>query len=790
MSNYFVRGNTSFIGQTGYNAHARDFFTALSHKIDLKIRNFTVGKNWKGLGAINSNGRFNDPHQGENYLTEYQRKLISEQTLYCDDNHPGRYGSGICDYEINDGKEYLNKYKQEDIIDIILCETGHHYFYCMNKYPCFKIAYNVWESTLYDETFFNILKHYDQFWCPSEWQRQCIIKQGYPSEKVFVVPEAVDSSFFTPDYFNYDLDLYRDNRFKFFLVGRWEYRKSTKEIIETFLKTFNNEEPVDLILSVDNADYANDGMKTTEERLTHFNINDDRVKVLHFLQRPDYLNYLRNGNVFLSCSRSEGWNLPLCVPKGKLIFSNNKFKNIEEIIENDYVIGHSGKERKVIRTFKRKYNDEIIKINLFVDFESLDLTPEHPVYAIKREKFITKKDKFKNISLLKPEWIKSKDIEKGDIILRTEIPQKYFEDQIFDMKDLDKSLQYDNDFVWYKTGYNYKSELIKYNRFINISELSFLFGWYISEGTDAKSKLIFSLNSEKEIDIAKKIISEMYKLFGAKGNYYIKNTKLQVKFNSTILCKFFTFFCDKYAFNKKIPEQILLGSIQSLENLVQNMVLGDGCLLNNNMYNYTTTSYILARQLIFANQRLNKKTNLQLNKRNRIDKRKCYTLSWSINNKDFRHSNKSWWHPEGLAILVKNVNFEKYNGYVYNIEVEEDNSYLLSNATVHNCEAMACGTPSIYSNCSGQLEFATGKGHPVKIVGEKPIPGGIGNYYEPDFNDLSKVMRDVYTNYWEYKNKALKDSEVIRKQFSWDNSANKAFDIITEIYNKNSKKFI
>jgi len=103
---------------------------------------------------------------------------------------------------------------------------------------------------------------------------------------------------------------------------------------------------------------------------------------------------------------------------------------------------------------------------------------------------------------------------------------------------------------------------------------------------------------------------------------------------------------------------------------------------------------------------------------------------------------------------------------------------------------MACGTPSIYSNCSGQLEFATGKGHPVKIVGEKPIPGGIGNYYEPDFNDLSKVMRDVYTNYWEYKNKALKDSEVIRKQFSWDNSANKAFDIITEIYNKNSKKFI
>jgi hypothetical protein len=33
---------------------------------------------------------------------------------------------------------------------------------------------------------------------------------------------------------------------------------------------------------------------------------------------------------------------------------------------------------------------------------------------------------------------------------------------------------------------------------------------------------------------------------------------------------------------------------------------------------------------------------------------------------------------------------------------------------------MACGTPSIYSDCSGQTEFARGKGLPVKIIGEKP----------------------------------------------------------------------
>ena len=409
MNNYYVRANTSFIGQTGYNAHARDFFTALSHKINLGVRNFTVGKSWNGLGVRNQNGKYNDPHQNEKYLTEYQRNLIKEQTLYCNDGDFGRYGSGLCDYEINDGLEYLKKYRQEDVIDIILSETNHHYFYCLDKYKGFKIAYNVWESTLYDDNFFETLKKFDQFWCPSEWQRQCIIKQGYPAEKTFVVPEAVDGNVFNPAYFNYNLDMYKDNRFKFILFGRWEYRKATKEIIETFLKTFNSNEPVDLILAVDNPDYANDGLKSTEDRLKFYNFNDNRLKILHFVQREDYINYLRNGHVFLSCARSEGWNLPLI-------------------------------------------------------------------------------------------------------------------------------------------------------------------------------------------------------------------------------------------------------------------------------------------------------------------------------------------------------------------------------------EAMACGTPSIYSNWSAQLEFAEGKGHPVKVLNEVHMPNGVGNYIEPDFEDLSRVMRDVYTNYWEYKRKALIESEFIRNDFSWENAANKAVQILNDVY--------
>jgi autotransporter strand-loop-strand O-heptosyltransferase len=94
------------------------------------------------------------------------------------------------------------------------------------------------------------------------------------------------------------------------IFGRWDYRKSTKELIETFLNTFDKDDPVDLIISVDNP-FSGDGLKDTEERLSYYNLNDDRIKILHFPDREDYIKILKSGHVFLSCARSEGWNLPL-----------------------------------------------------------------------------------------------------------------------------------------------------------------------------------------------------------------------------------------------------------------------------------------------------------------------------------------------------------------------------------------------------------------------------------------------------------------------------------------------
>jgi len=285
-----VYAHASYVGNTGYNNHTRDFFRELSKHVDLKVRNFTIGKEW--------NWPSDEPHNGELYLNDIDKKLLIEQTLWTNKDTGER-----SDFSIY--KNYSNEFKHN--VNLVLEETNHHYFY--DKYIGPKIAYNVWESTLQPEHFFNKLKEYDQIWVPSQWQAECTIAQGMPVDKVKVVPEGVDVNTFYPEDPVTKLD-YVDGRFKFILFGRWDYRKSTKEIIETFLKEFKPDEPVDLIVSIDNP-FSGDGHKTTEDRLQAYGFTDERIKVKHFPSREDYITYMKNGHVFLSCARSEGWNLPL-----------------------------------------------------------------------------------------------------------------------------------------------------------------------------------------------------------------------------------------------------------------------------------------------------------------------------------------------------------------------------------------------------------------------------------------------------------------------------------------------
>jgi len=139
----------------------------------------------------------------------------------------------------------------------------------------------------------------------SKWQRGCAIDQGYPAERVKVVPEAVEADCFIDPTTKPD-----DSIFTFCLLGRWDNRKSTTEILECFVELFGNNPKVQLIASIDNP-FAEDGL-STQERFEKMGWGDIKnITLKSFPARSEYIEILRRSHVFLSCARSEGWNIPL-----------------------------------------------------------------------------------------------------------------------------------------------------------------------------------------------------------------------------------------------------------------------------------------------------------------------------------------------------------------------------------------------------------------------------------------------------------------------------------------------
>jgi FkbM family methyltransferase len=279
-----ILAHAPFIGTTGYANHARSFFCALNKHHTVKVRNLTIGNSWKGMN--------NRPHDGESYFTDEIEDMLILQTLHRAD------GNGRVD-------EPMYDYKGDFVPDvhIVLMETNNHYFY--EDYDGYKIAYNVWESTRYPDEFFKRLFYFDEVWVPTQWQFNCLVEQGYPKEKIFIVPEGVDVDTFKPIK-----KFPKREKIRFVHFGRWDYRKGTTEILQAFAEEFRDMDDVELLASVENP-YPYDGLKTTEERVKHYGIDTKNIQFLNFPSREDYVNYLQTAHVFVSCARSEGWNLPL-----------------------------------------------------------------------------------------------------------------------------------------------------------------------------------------------------------------------------------------------------------------------------------------------------------------------------------------------------------------------------------------------------------------------------------------------------------------------------------------------
>ncbi|MBU2395751.1 MAG: glycosyltransferase [Gammaproteobacteria bacterium] len=367
----------------------------------------------------------------------------------------------------------------------------------------------------------------------------------------------------------------------------------------------------------------------------------------------------------------------MCFPAGTNIKTPHGTKKIEDIVEGDDVYTHKGRIRQVKKTLKRKYNGDLIKIDYIGNNKSIYCTPEHP--------FLKSPDEF----------IKAEKLKVGDFLLSpiTEYKEK---NKIYDLSKY--CFRKDDKHCWEKTSK-------KHNRFVSLdSDLCRTIGYYLAEGYCSPRGVYFTFSS-KEKTIAKDLSNTIYDKIGIKSKILYFDTYIRVQFHSRILSLFFKELCDTGSRDKKLHNDLLHLSEEKTIQIIKGYFLGDGHIdKNRSGVSFTTRSKFLAYQIKNTIERLGIIASIY----ERLDERRLKTKSCGINfvvhiggidkNKfkdimGFKYEVKKGSHSKNyiedgyIYRKIKNITHIKAEDiYVYNFEVEEDNSYVANEIAVHNCE--------------------------------------------------------------------------------------------------------
>ena len=168
------------------------------------------------------------------------------------------------------------------------------------------ILWAIFESDLLPPQYIATLLKADLVWTPSNWAKRVLVANGFPEEKIDVVPEGVDQYIFHP----FKRKVRDSNCYHFLAVGKYEQRKGYDQLLQAFKKEFSTNPEVQLFIKADyfiDDERAANKLKNEIEKTGLQNIKMIRGAV----DVKDLLELYRNADGFVLPSRAEGWGLTL-----------------------------------------------------------------------------------------------------------------------------------------------------------------------------------------------------------------------------------------------------------------------------------------------------------------------------------------------------------------------------------------------------------------------------------------------------------------------------------------------
>jgi glycosyltransferase involved in cell wall biosynthesis len=186
--------------------------------------------------------------------------------------------------------------------DVNICFTS------IDLQPFFKgtnIQWIVFESTRVPEIIMDTMLLADVVWVPSDWGKNTLIANGLDATRCDIVAEGVDTEQYHPYLNNTGNDVIR-----FLTVGKFEERKSYKEILLAWQSVFAKEHNVELVIKTDHFINVENKQRNLAEFLNLLGVTNVRP-IWNSINIQEMSNLYKSADVFLLPSKGEGWGLPI-----------------------------------------------------------------------------------------------------------------------------------------------------------------------------------------------------------------------------------------------------------------------------------------------------------------------------------------------------------------------------------------------------------------------------------------------------------------------------------------------
>jgi len=121
-----------------------------------------------------------------------------------------------------------------------------------------------------------------------------------------------------------------------------------------------------------------------------------------------------------------------------------------------------------------------------------------------------------------------------------------------------------------------------------------------------------------------------------------------------------------------------------------------------------------------------------------------------------------------------------YKGYVYNLEVEDDNTYIVNGvAYAHNCDSLSTGTPAVITDYSELKNFQKGTMF-IRPVGFYVEPGTNIRRAIPSISEITDSFDILYNDRKLIKSLGESGRKDVKK-YSWENIGPKWVDVINKM---------